>query len=142
MVAVPAFMYAADVWYTGISLSSNGRCCTGSVAASKKLNTAQHHAAKTIMGYWPSFTMHIATSKDKALEAITVTHKWVTMAVYCDGSSFQDGVGASAVLYVNGEEDSHLSYHLSSAAEHTVYKAEIVGISMGLHMLTKFNKQL
>ncbi|KNZ72341.1 hypothetical protein J132_03867, partial [Termitomyces sp. J132] len=63
-------------------------------------------------------------------------------AVFCDGSSFEGGVGASAVLYINGDEVSHLKYHLGSGAEHTVYEVEIVSLSLGLHILQGLNRKL
>ncbi|KNZ74017.1 hypothetical protein J132_08671 [Termitomyces sp. J132] len=85
-VAVPAFMYAADVWYTGVSLSSNGRCCTGSVAASKKLNTAQCHAAKTIMGALSTTAADMLELHANLLPINLLFHRVLTRATVCLGS--------------------------------------------------------
>jgi hypothetical protein len=49
-VAVPAFTYAADVWYTGIHLSPTGKKRLGSIAITKKLIPIQRRAAKLITG--------------------------------------------------------------------------------------------
>lgn len=49
-VAVPAFTYAADVWYTGIRKPPGALKASGSVAVTKKLVTIQRRAAKHITG--------------------------------------------------------------------------------------------
>ncbi|KNZ74022.1 hypothetical protein J132_08676, partial [Termitomyces sp. J132] len=55
--------------------------------------------------------------------------------VYCDSSSYGGGIGVAAVLYLDSMEESSLTYHLGSDAEHTVYKGEVVGFTLGLHLL-------
>ncbi|KAG5725032.1 hypothetical protein E4T56_gene12430 [Termitomyces sp. T112] len=229
MVAVLAFTYAADVWYTGVSDGTGGQRKTGSVAATWKLSSAQRKAAKTITGalsttagdvtkvhanllpvdllfqkvltraavrlaslppshplfkpvrtaarqyvkrhrsplhnlfhftginpstmetieptrrhpsYRPAFSFHIPPSKETALMAIQRAHDKSRTSVYCDGSGFKGGIGASAVLYIDGEEVTSLRYHLGSAAEHTVYEGEAVGFTLGLHLLSTLNRQL
>ena len=62
--------------------------------------------------------------------------------VFCDSSGFEGGVGASMVLYINNHVDKVLHYHLGSEKEHTVYKAEGIGIAIALHMLKSRNRQL
>ena len=64
------------------------------------------------------------------------------MALYCNGSGFEGGVGASAVLYEKGTKTQHLTYHLGLIREHTVYKAEIIGTTLGLHLLTVIGEGL
>ncbi|KAF8057556.1 hypothetical protein FPV67DRAFT_1391882, partial [Lyophyllum atratum] len=59
-----------------------------------------------------------------------------------DGSGYEGGVGASAVLFVNGAEKSSLQYHLGPITHHTVYEAEIVGFTLALHLLSKLGRQL
>lgn len=49
-VAVPAFTYAADIWFTGIHNAPSGLKRLGSVAITKKLSSIQRHMAKTITG--------------------------------------------------------------------------------------------
>ena len=65
---------------------------------------------------------------DKA-EAIESTH---LVQVFCNGSGFAGGIGASAVLFVNNQVTETLHYHLGSDTKHTVYKAEGVGVAMAL----------
>ncbi|KAG5729847.1 hypothetical protein E4T56_gene10353 [Termitomyces sp. T112] len=75
--------------------------------------------------YSPSFSTNIADDKDSTLELANDTFATTPAMVYCDGLGYQDGIRASAVLYIKGVETQHLCYHLSSKTEHTVYKAEI-----------------
>jgi hypothetical protein len=49
-VAVPAFTYAADVWYSGIFSPTNRRKDHGSIAVTRKLTSVQRRATKTISG--------------------------------------------------------------------------------------------
>jgi hypothetical protein len=49
-VAVPAFTYAADVWYTGVHSSPTGLKRLGSIAITKKLSSVQRHITKAITG--------------------------------------------------------------------------------------------
>ncbi|KAF5384346.1 hypothetical protein D9615_003173 [Tricholomella constricta] len=228
-VAVPAFTYAADVWYTGVHDSPSGKKRLGSVAITKKLTPVQRRAAKLVTGslsttasdvldahtnllpidllyhkillraavrlaslpsthplhspvrkaarrsvkrhrsplhnlfsitgidpttvetvdasrrrpnYVPSFTTHIEGDKDSALTEANRIHRLAPTSVYCDGSGFEGGVGASAVLYVNGIEKASLKYHLGPIAKHTVYEAEIVGVTLALHLLTSTARSL
>ncbi|KNZ82106.1 hypothetical protein J132_08289 [Termitomyces sp. J132] len=136
-IAVPAFTYAVDVWYMGIREGSKGAHQMGSLAVTKKIGAHQCRP-----NYWPAFTTHIASSKEEALKAICLTHDHTSTAIYCDGSGYKGSIGASAVLYVDNEERSSLRYFLGSATKHTVYKAEIVGMTLGLHLLHGFSKQL
>ncbi|KNZ77677.1 hypothetical protein J132_04496 [Termitomyces sp. J132] len=92
--------------------------------------------------YRPAFSFHIPPSKETALTAIQRAHDKSRTLVYCDGLGFEGGIGASAVLYIDGEEVTSLRYHLSSAAEHTVYEGEVVGFTLGLHLLSTLNQQL
>jgi len=49
-VAVPAFTYAADIWYMGLQPSTSGLKRLGSVSLTKKLTSVQRRVAKTITG--------------------------------------------------------------------------------------------
>ncbi|KNZ80407.1 hypothetical protein J132_05994 [Termitomyces sp. J132] len=49
-VAVLAFTYAADIWYTGISDTARGSRCSSSVAVMKELSSVQQRAAKIVTG--------------------------------------------------------------------------------------------
>lgn len=62
--------------------------------------------------------------------------------VYTDRSDQNGGVGASAILYRNrnGERIHTLHYHLGKSTNHIIFKAEIIGIMLGLHLLTRVNE--
>ena len=227
-VAIPAFTYAADIWFTGIHPSPSGLKRIGSIAISKKLTTVQRHVTKLITGslntaasdvlethanllpidllfdkilfraatrlaslqpphplfalarkaakrfvrkhrsplhylfhttgvdpftiepiaptrrrhnFKPSFSTSILSNKPDALAAAK-THHNTQVTLYCDGSGFEGGIGASAVLYVNKTEQKSLRYFLGPATEHTVYEGELVGLSLALHLLNSIHFQL
>ncbi|KAG5640107.1 hypothetical protein DXG03_001189 [Asterophora parasitica] len=81
-------------------------------------------------------------SKDRALTAAEQHHQIAPISVYCDSSGFEGGIGTATVLYVGGTEKSSLKYHLGTDAHHTVYEAKIVGLTMGLHLLTSLTRRL
>ena len=57
------------------------------------------------------------------------------LRVYSDGSDFQGGVGAAAVLYAPGRRRPRvLHYHLGPSTDHTVYEAEVVGTLLALEL--------
>ncbi|GLB41456.1 putative encoded by [Lyophyllum shimeji] len=228
-VAVPAFTYAADIWYTGVHSSLRGQKRLGSVAITNKLTSVQRRAAKLVTGslstaagdvldahsnllpvdllyhkvlfraaarlaslppthplhgpirkaarrhvkrhrsplhnlffvtgvdpasveviaptrcrpnYVPSFSTHILDNKIAALAEANRAHRRAPVSVYCDGSGFEGGISASAVLYVCGTEEASLQYFLGPMSRHTVYEAEIVGLTLGLHLLTTFSRRL
>lgn len=69
------------------------------------------------------------TAVDKEKELTT------TVKIYSDGSCTDGQVGAAAVLYRNGRRKKTLRYQLGTEEEHTVYEAELVGMSLGLELL-------
>jgi len=76
----------------------------------------------------------IAPSKEKAIEEYgKLTNK---TKVFTDGSCIDRKVGAAAVLYVDDHQISTLRFHLGSAEEHTIFKAEVVGLILAAHLLT------
>jgi ribonuclease HI len=228
-VAVPAFTYAADVWYTGIHKPASGGKNRGSIAVTKKLTSVQRRATKLISGslsstagdvmdahtnllpidllfhkilfraaariaslpsthplhalsrkaahryvkrhrsplhnlfftckinptsietvnatrrrpnYIPSFTTHMEENKIAALLKAHLDFVNYPISVYSDGSGFEGGIGASAVLFIDGNESTALRFHLGSEKQHTVYEAEIVGLTLSLHLLTNLQRQL
>lgn len=46
-------------------------------------------------------------------------------------------VGASAVLIRQGAQDKIAKFHLGTDTEHEVYKAEIIGLQLALHLLAQ-----
>ena len=228
-VAVPAFTYAADVWYTGIHKPSDSPKSRGSIAVTNKLISVQRRVAKTIIGslsstagdvmdvhanllpvdilfhkilfraatriaslpsthplhhlsrkaasryvkrhrsplhnlffttkvspstvetvsptrrrpnYLPSFSINIQKDKTLALVDATLYHMVAPVSVYSDGSGFEGGVGASAVLFINNVETKILRYHLGPLTKHTVYEAEILGLTLSFHLLHNLKRQL
>jgi ribonuclease HI len=55
--------------------------------------------------------------------------------IYTDGSAHNGQVGAAAILKRPGKQRRTLHYHLSTTEEHTVYKAEMVGLLLGLQLI-------
>jgi ribonuclease HI len=98
--------------------------------------------ARRSPGYVESFDTYICDTKDQALEDAKKIEHVHPVQVFCDGSGFEGGVGAAAVLYEGNCIIKVLHYHLGSESEHTVYDAEGVGIVMALHLLKTRNKQL
>jgi len=221
-VAVPAFTYAADIWYLGLHLSPKGLKCLGSITITKKLTSIQRRITRAITGalsttagnvleahtnllpidllfnkvlfraatriaslpsshplfslscraakryvrqhrsplhnlfhstvikpdtvetvdvfrrcssYIPSFDSAILNSKPEALAAAKIHHN-TKVSVYCDGSSFENGTGGAAALYINKIEKSSLRYYLRPANKHTVYEGKLIGLALAMHLLT------
>ena len=77
-----------------------------------------------------------------ALPLAVLTNDTVPVHVYRDGSGFEGRIGASALLYINDCLARLLRFYLGTAQEHTVYKAEGVGLILGLHLLHRLTHQL
>lgn len=105
-----------------------------------KIETIQ--PARRRPGYKTSFGVRICNTKAKALIQADTTHREAPISIYSDGSSFERSIGAAAVLYEEGRVKKTLKFHLGSDKEHTVYEAESVSITMGLHLLTSLNRKL
>jgi hypothetical protein len=74
--------------------------------------------------YVPSFDLIIPPSKDAALTFANLTNSSVPVRIYSDGSGFEGGIGASALLYINDKLTRFLRFYLGTPTEHTVYEAE------------------
>ena len=92
--------------------------------------------------YTPSLTTKISISKDLTLECAQKTHHALCYKVYCDGSRLCEGVRAVAILYKNDRVVKISRFHLSTANEHTVYKAELVRVLLVLNPLINLVCQL
>jgi ribonuclease HI len=79
--------------------------------------------------------VHIDIPLDKEASKQADANTTEQIKVYTDGSSHNGKVGAAAILKREGNSDRTLRFHLGSADHHTVYKAELVGILMGLHLI-------
>jgi len=60
--------------------------------------------------------------------------------VFTDGSAIEGKVGAAAILLREGRPIRTLHFHLGSEGKHTVHKAELVGILLGLHLISTEKK--
>jgi ribonuclease HI len=92
--------------------------------------------------YQPSFDRTICDTKDDAFTMANLAHLGCEYKIYSDGSGYEGGVGASAILYKGERVVKTLRYYLGTDKCHTVYEAEGIGISMGLHLLTNLNRKI
>jgi ribonuclease HI len=93
-------------------------------------------------GYSPSFKTVIPLSKEDALPLAVISNATSPIRIYSDGSGFEGGIGASALLYIKERLVKVLRVHLGSSLEHTVYEAEGVGLLLGLHLLNGLSRRL
>jgi ribonuclease HI len=61
--------------------------------------------------------------------------------IYTDGSGFEHGIGAAAVMTKNGTVVDSLRYYLGSDTIHTVYEAEAVAVILALHLANKLKRK-
>jgi len=85
-VAVPAFTYGADVWYTGIHSSSTGKKCLGSIAVTKKLVSVQRRASKLITGSLSTATGDVLDAHANLLPIDLLFNKVLFQAAICIAS--------------------------------------------------------
>jgi len=84
------------------------------------------------------FTTSIAGSKE---EAIADFHQCNNRTmIFTDGSSTNGKVGAAASLYIDFNHIATLRYHLGNDTEHTVFKAEAVGLILAMQLLLSRNE--
>ena len=62
-----------------------------------------------------------------------------SIKIYTDGSSIKGGVGAAATLYINNTLWRLLQFYLGPDEHHTVYEAELVGLTLGAALLQQMN---
>ena len=91
--------------------------------------------------YKTPFSLTIPSSKDAVLALAQLTDFTAPVRVYSDGSSFEGGIGASAILYLKDRLIKMLRFYLGTGHEHTVYEAEGVGLVMGLHLLSTLHSR-
>lgn len=85
----------------------------------------------------PTFATKIAPGRNVSL--IETERESTGVHVFTDGSAIEKGVGASAVLYINGTEKKVARKYLGTTNEHTVFEAELMGVIMGIKMLMHKN---
>ena len=77
--------------------------------------------------------MSIPTSKEATIEAATTAHSEVL--VFLDRSGHDGQIGAAAVLYRGSAEKKALRKHMGSKEHHTVFEAELLGISLATELI-------
>jgi len=85
--------------------------------------------------YKRAFTVMIADSKEESIK--DEANDDSDIKIYTDGSGFEGGVGAAAVLYRKGvaEPEKVLCFHLGSLKRHTTFEGETVGSMLAAWML-------
>ena len=123
---MPPLATSQPIWYPW-----NGPCWTGNNPPNQEMITLH-----------PSILHHHPRQQASALTSVLTAHKTTKVSVYCNGSGFEGGIGAAAVLFINQEEQCVLKYHLGTKVQHMVYKAEIVGLILALHLLAALTHRL
>ena len=84
----------------------------------------------------------IEPNKESALTEANNNHVSTHYKVYSDGSGFEGGASASAILYKDNRVIKSLCYYLGPLTEHTVYESELIGLLLALHLLLGLTCQL
>lgn len=61
--------------------------------------------------------------------------------IYADGSGYENGAGAAAVMYTKDRGPTTLKYHLGKLSKHTVFESEVVGLNLAAHLLDSAFRQ-
>jgi ribonuclease HI len=97
----------------------------------EKILTTTRHPVQ--IGELP-FNIRIPDSREDSI--IEATNASEEIQIFSDGSAMNGRVGAAAVLIRNGKAPRILQLHLGPDDEHTVHEAELVGIILGLQLLS------
>lgn len=109
-----------------------------------KLMSVYGICPKDIDSIWPApcnparthkqpFTVSIPANKDASMEEDAQATEHIK--IYSDGSSLDGKVGVAAVLHRTGEPRRTLHYQPRPSTQHTVHKAELIGILLGLQLI-------
>ena len=80
------------------------------------------------------FTISIAKDRESLIREAANTREEVQ--IFMDRSAIEGKVGAAALLIRAGGTAHTLHLHLGSEDKHTVHEAELVGILLGLHLIS------
>jgi len=80
------------------------------------------------------FTISIAISRDDSISEAENTSEAVQ--IFTDGSAINGKVGVAAILTRRGNPPHALHLYLGPKKEHMVYEAELVGILLGMHLVS------
>lgn len=85
---------------------------------------------------WTSaFSTSIGESRQEAIEYLR--NLQADVQVFSDGSGFEGGIGAAAVLYRGFRPPKALRMHLGPDTEHTVYEGECVGQMLAVKLVRR-----
>ena len=83
----------------------------------------------------PNVTTFIAGEKEEAIQDAKEADEEVQ--IFTDGSGYQGGIGAAAVLRRRGKPEKSLHFHLGSDKHYTVFNGEQIGMLLGVELLCK-----
>jgi len=84
------------------------------------------------------FELSIAESREDSIKETEEASEEIQ--IFMDGSAMEGKVGTAAILIREGRHTRTLRLHLGPETEHTVHEAELVGILLGLHILSTEKK--
>lgn len=70
---------------------------------------------------------------EEALELIA--HANADITIFTDGSAYEGGVGAAAILTKAWRCPRQMQLHLGKTDKYTIYTGEVVGLLLGAHLL-------
>jgi hypothetical protein len=80
------------------------------------------------------FTVSIAESREESVNKAANTREAVQ--IYTDGLAINGKVGAATILTRLGSPPCILHLHLGPKSKHTMHKAELAGILLGIHLIS------
>ena len=83
----------------------------------------------------PNVTTLIADKKEEAIRDAERADE--ETQIFTDGSGYQGGIGAVAVLRRRGKPEKVLHFHLGSNKHYTVFNGEQIGMLLGIELLRK-----
>jgi len=118
-------------------LNSKYSQLTGIVATDKVISCTYIISARyrdpTLQGELPFVTSIADSREDSIKEAESASEE---VQVFTDGSALNGKVGAAAILTREGKPPRALHLALGPESEHTVHEAELVGILLGMHLIS------
>ena len=97
------------------------------------LETLSMMGGNPAMRHKQPFKLTIASDKKASVAADKEGRE--SIKVYSDGSAQEGKVGAAAVLIQQGKDTHTLHYHLGTTEHHTMFKVELVGLILVLHLI-------
>lgn len=88
-----------------------------------------------------AFSTSIPATREESIH--TEQQDPAEITIYTDGSGFEGGVGAAAVMYRSGKTSPEkiLHYHLGSSDQHSTFEAELVGLLLAAWLLMSLGIQ-